>query len=281
LDKIGLVLEGGGMRGVYTGGVLDYWLERGLRFPYVVGVSAGACNAASYISEQLGRNKKVTIGYIGDPRYLSFRNLVRERSLFGMDFIFNRIPNELVYFDFDTFYDPKQELVIGTTDAHSGEAVFYRKSVLLGDSLKLIQASSSLPFASPPVHYEGRTLFDGGVADPIPLAQSIRDGNDRNVVVLTKPQGYRKTPFNQAWLAKRVYRKYPGLVRALIDRANVYNRTLDEIERMEREGSVVVIRPSQHLDVGRMEKNQSKLEALFALGYEDAKRMHDKLTAWL
>lgn len=281
MERTGLVLEGGGMRGVYTAGVLDYLLDKGHHVPYVVGVSAGACNATSYISRQPGRNKKVTVGYIADPRYLSIRNLWRERSLFGMNFIFDQLPNELVFFDFTTFYGSEQELVIGTTDAITGEAVFYRKSQLREQSLKLIRASSSLPFASPPVSHEGKILFDGGIAAPIPIDQSILDGNERHIVVLTQPATYRKKPFRYAWLAKRVYPRYPGLVKALTDRARVYNETLDRLEAMEREGRVLIIRPSADLAVGRMEKNEQKLEALFQLGYEDARRTEEQLSKWL
>jgi len=281
LYNTGLVLEGGGMRGVYTAGVLEFWLERGIEFPYLVGVSAGACNAASYISGQLGRNKKVTIGYIGDKRYLSLGNYFRERSLFGMRFIFDELPNTLEPFDFATFYDSSQELVIGTTDAHTGEAVFYRKSDLQELTMRIIQASSSLPFASQPVMHGGRTLFDGGVSAPIPIEQSIRDGNRRHVVILTRPESYRKEPSRFGWLAKRFYKQYPGVVQAMETRAAVYNAALERLVEMEREGSVLIIRPSVAMDVDRMEKSAEKLEALYDLGYRDAAAAMDRLQPWL
>lgn len=281
MASLGLVLEGGGMRGVYTAGVLEYFMEKEWYVPYVIGVSAGACNAASYLSRQPGRNKKVTIGFITDRRYISYRNLVREKSIFGMDFIFNEIPNNLVPFDFETFYGETHELVIGTTDAVSGEAVFFRKNEAPEMSLSLIRASSSLPFVSQPVLYQERTLFDGGITAPIPIHQSIKDGNERNIVVLTRPKGYRKKPFKQQWLAQRFYPAYPGLVRAMVERSLVYNRTLDEIERLEREGKVIVIRPSAPFKVGRMEKDSSKLEALHDLGYKDAAEAKEKLQEWL
>ncbi|MVP02412.1 patatin-like phospholipase family protein [Paenibacillus lutrae] len=281
MNSLGLVLEGGGMRGVYTAGVLEYFMENDWYVPYVIGVSAGACNAASYLSRQPGRNKQVTIGFVTDKRYISYRNLMRERSIFGMNFIFNEIPQNLVPFDFETFYGRGNELVIGTTDAISGEAVFYRKNEALDMTLSLIRASSSLPFVSQPVQHDNRTLFDGGISAPIPIHQSIRDGNERNIIILTRPRGYRKKPFKQQWFAQRFYPGYPGLVRALVERSLVYNRTLEDIERMEDEGKVLVIRPSAQVKVGRMEKDSSKLEALHDLGYKDASQTAGRLREWL
>lgn len=281
MNETGVVLEGGGMRGVYTGGVLEYWLENGLKFPYTVGVSAGACNAISYISGQHGRNKKVTIDYIGDNRYLSIKNLWREKSLFGMNFIFEQMPKELVPFDYDTFYNSSQQLIVGTTDAYTGEAVFYRDFDLREQTLKLVRASSSLPFLSPPVQHGGRTLFDGGIASPIPVEQSMKDGNTRHIVVLTQPANYLKKPTRLGWLARRFYSEYTGLIRALEERAAVYNATLDRLAEMEKEGSAVIIRPSVDLQVGRMGKKKDKLEALYELGMRDAEAAMDKLKKWI
>ncbi|MEW9698712.1 patatin family protein [Paenibacillus sp. SI8] len=281
MEGIGLVLEGGGMRGVYTAGVLEYFMEQDWYFPYVVGVSAGACNAVSYIAKQRGRNKQVTIGYIGDYRYLSYRNLFRYKSIFGMDFIFNVLPNELVPFDYDTFYNSSQQFAIGTTDAHTGKAVYYTKHQLMQNTMPIVQASSSLPFVATPIHYEGRTLFDGGLVDPIPVQKSLSDGNKKHVIILTKEKGYRKRPFKQRWLAKSFYPQYDGLVDVLVNRSEIYNGTLEMIDTMEREGSAIVIRPSTKVVVGRMEKDPLKLEALHELGYEDARRMGDQIKEWL
>lgn len=281
MEGIGLVLEGGGMRGVYTAGVLEYFMEQDWYFPYVVGVSAGACNAVSYISKQRGRNKKVTIGYIGDHRYLSYRNLLRHKSIFGMDFIFNELPNKLVPFDYDAFYSSPQQFAIGTTDAHTGEPIYYTKHQLQQQTMPIVQASSSLPFVATPIQYEGRTLFDGGLVDPIPVQKSLSDGNRKHVIVLTKEEGYRKTPFKQKWLAKSFYPKYDGLVDVLVNRSEIYNGTLELVRKMEEDGSALVIRPSAKVLVGRMEKNPMKLEALHELGYEDAKRLGTRMKEWL
>lgn len=279
MKRIGLVLEGGGMRGVYSGGVLDFFMEHDLYFPYVIGVSAGACHGSSYVARQIGRNKKVTIDYIDHPNYLSYRNLFREKSLFGMKLIFDELPNRLVPFDFDTFYASPQTFIVGTTDCMSGEPVYFSKDS--ADMLAVLRASSSLPFVSPVVTIDGRPLLDGGVSDPIPIRKAIADGNEKNVIILTRNREYRKEPFKLKWLAGKVYRKHPGLVDTLIRRHKVYNDTLAYIEELEQKGKAFVIRPSQPLVVDRIEKNKEKLSALYAQGYADAQRIADSLAGWL
>lgn len=274
----GLVLEGGGMRGVYSAGVLEYFLDQKLVFPYVVGVSAGACNAMSYISAQRGRNQKVTIGYVRHPRYLGVRNLFRERSLFGMSFIFEELP-KLEPFDYDGFNASPQELVVGTTHCITGEPEYYRKS-LTADMTRIVRASSSLPFFAPIIEIDGKPLLDGGVSDPIPVRQAIRDGFQRNVIVLTRNAGYRKSPFGWKRLAQRVYREYPGIVDAMVRRHQVYNDTLDYIDSLEAAGDAIVIRPSAPVSVSRMEKNPIKLQALFDLGYQDAQTASARIKEW-
>jgi predicted patatin/cPLA2 family phospholipase len=281
VDGIGLVLEGGGMRGVYTAGVLDFFMDQNWYFPYVAGVSAGACNATSYISRQRGRNRKVTIDYVGDWRYLSYRNFFREKSIFGMDFIFNQLPKVLEPFDFETFYGSEQRFAIGTTDAYTGESIYYMKHDLKEDTLPIIQASSSLPFVAQPVRYGGRTLFDGGLVDPIPIQRSILDGNERHVIILTKESGYRKSPFKQRWFAKSIYPKYEGLVNVLINRSEIYNSTLEIIDLLEQQGKAFVFRPKSSVQVSRVEKNKSKLVELYDMGYGDALKEKDRFLEWL
>ncbi|MFT9846520.1 patatin-like phospholipase family protein [Aneurinibacillus sp. REN35] len=279
MERTGLVLEGGGMRGVYSGGVLDFFIEHSLYFPYVIGVSAGACHGSSYVAKQKGRNKKVTIDYINHPQYLSYRNLFREKSLFGMNLIFDELPNRLVPFDFDTFYSSSQSFMVGTTDCITGEPVYFSKDS--ADMLTVLRASCSLPFVSPAVTINGKELLDGGVSDPIPIRKAIADGNEKNVIILTRNKGYQKEAFKLKWLAGKVYKKYPGLVSSLIRRHIVYNETLAYIEQLEREGRVFVIRPTRPIEVDRMEKNKEKLGRLYDQGYEDAKRTADALAQWL
>lgn len=283
MNQVGLVLEGGGMRGVYTGGVLECFLEHGIHVPYVVGVSAGACNAASYVSKQRGRNKTVTIDYVTHPRYVGVRNLFLEGSIFGWNLIFDEIPNKLVPFDYDVFYQSPEKLWVGMTDAVTGEPFYVEKeeTAIKGNILQMIQASSSLPFVSKPVLAEGRVLFDGGISDPIPLAKSMADGNTRHIVISTKPEGYRKTPSKNSWLARRVYGRYPGLIEAMNRRYQVYNETLEQVEELERQGDVILIRPTASIEVGRMTKDQAKLTELYELGYRDAETQLARVKEWL
>jgi predicted patatin/cPLA2 family phospholipase len=278
VNNVGLVLEGGGMRGVYTAGVLEYFLEHDLYFPYVIGVSAGACNAASYLSRQKGRNLKVNIGFVSDPRYLSWRNFLKNRQAFGMDFIFDEIPNKLVPYDYEAFSKSPSEFVIGTTDCHSGKPVYFSKKDYGRDLLTVLRASSSLPFVAHEVHYKEKVLLDGGISDPIPIKKAHQDGFKKNVVILTRNEGYLKKPSRFQFLVKRKYPHYPGLQSAMARRYQIYNETIHYLEEEEKKGNVLIIRPKEPLEVGRMERNPKKLEKLYQSGYEDAKKYFDKIT---
>ncbi|UII54433.1 patatin family protein [Cytobacillus spongiae] len=277
LNDTGLVLEGGGMRGVYTAGVLEYLLEQDIVFPYVIGVSAGACNAASYLSKQKGRNKIVNIDYVTDHRYISWRNFFKTRQFFGMDFIFNEIPHVLVPYHYEEFFQSSSEFVIGTTDCHTGEPVYFGREEYGQDMLTVLKASSSLPFIAPEIEFNGRTLLDGGISDPVPIRQAQDAGYKRNVVVLTRNQGYMKKPARLSFLLKRKYPHYTGLQKALLNRYETYNQTTAYLEEEEQRGNVILIRPEQPLEVGRMERNPIKLEKLYIQGYKDAERMKSQI----
>ncbi len=270
-DQVGLVLEGGGMRGVYTAGVLEYFLEQQLFFPYVIGVSAGACNAASYLSQQKGRNKTVTIEYASDPRYISWNNFFKNRQFFGMDFIFDEIPTKHVPFHYDVFYNSPTEFVIGTTDCYTGEPVYYKKQDYGKDMLTVLRASSSLPFIAPEIQFKEKMLLDGGISDPIPIKKAQQDGFKKNIVILTRNEGYEKKPSRFHFLVDRKYPQYKGLQVSLRNRYQIYNETVAYLEKEEKEGNAFVIRPQKMLKVGRMERNPSRLEELYIQGYEDAK----------
>lgn len=282
VENVGLVLEGGGMRGVYTGGVLEYFSEQELIFPYIIGVSAGACNAASYISRQKGRNKQVTIDLINHPKYLSYKNYLRNKQLLGMDFIFDEIPNQIVPFDYQTFAQAEQKFYIGTTDCHTGKPYYFEKSKLPNnDFATVLKASSSLPLIAPIVKYNGMNLLDGGISDPVPIKKSVLDGNKKNVVILTRNSGYQKKKQRFSWLLNRSYKNYPSLIEKMKERHNHYNFSLNYIEEQEKLGNIFVFRPSKALKVGRLERDKAKLTELYNLGYDDAKRLHQKLTTWL
>ena len=281
MKKTGLVLEGGGMRGVFTGGVLRYLMEKNLYLPYVVGVSAGACNGSSYVARQLDRNKTVNIDYIRHPEYMSLKNWVHKGELLGMDFLFNKLPNELVPFDFTTFNQVSDEFIVGTTDCMTGEPVYFDKTTYYQDILTIIRASSSLPLMAPIISYQGRSLLDGGIADPIPLLKAEKDDYKKNVVILTRNKGYIKGPQSFNWYLKRKYAPYQGLLTAIARRHQVYNETVLYIEEQEKKGNVFVIRPSEKIEVSRIERNPSKLNRLYDQGYKEASRQYNALMEFL
>lgn len=271
----GLVLEGGGLRGQYTAGVLDAFLDATLRFPYLIGVSAGSSIGCSFVSEQRGRNLEIVERFRNDHRYLSWRNYLRTGCLFGMDFIYGEIPHRLVPFDFQTFEKSPTRFVTVCTDCVKGEAVYYDKNA---DNLTVLRASASMPYLSRPVAYAGRWLLDGAIADALPLKKAIAEGYARNVVVLTRPAGYRKT--EEAALAPALfYRPWPRLVEALKTRVRRYNEQLEFIEAEETAGRAFVVRPSQDLGISRTEKDVGKLRELYELGLSDGEAAAKRLAA--
>ncbi|MEH7110257.1 patatin-like phospholipase family protein [Bacillus sp. JJ1764] len=281
IGQTGLVLEGGGMRGVYTAGILEYFLEQDLFFPYVIGVSAGACNAASYLSKQKGRNKTVTIEYANDPRYISWKNYFRNRQIFGMDFIFDEIPNKYVPYDYDAFYNSTSEFVVGTTDCVTGEPVYYKRQDYQKDLLTVLRASSSLPFIAPEVSFKDKLLLDGGISDPIPIRQAQKDGFTKNIVVLTRNEGYAKKPSKFHFMVERKYPEYTGLQKSLRDRYEIYNNTISYLIEEEKKGNVFLIRPSVPLKVGRIERNPQRLMELYQQGYQDAKALKESIMEYI
>ncbi|MBU8906431.1 patatin-like phospholipase family protein [Desertibacillus haloalkaliphilus] len=281
MKNCGLVLEGGGMKGLYTAGVLEYFLEKELFFNYVIGVSAGACMAASYLSRQKGRNKKVNVGLVNDHRYLSLRNLLFKREVFGMDFLFNEVPNHIVPFDFHTFRATKEQFLIATMDCRTGEAVYYNKERNDDDLLKIIRASSSLPFIARPVEYDGRLLLDGGLVDPIPIRKAKNDGIHKNIVITTKPVNEYLKPNRATSVLKRLYRRYPVVADSFEKRLYTYNDSLSMIKTEQDEGNVFLIEPSVDLPVSSFERNQRRLLQLYELGYHDAKKHFNSIMHWL
>ncbi len=281
LKNTGLVLEGGGLRGVFTSGVLRYLMENEIYFPYVIGVSMGACNAANYLSKQIGRNKKVNIDFVNDPRYLSYKRLIFNGELFGMDFIFDTIPNQLVPFDYETFYNSDQQNWTVATDCISGEAVYYENKKVDKAYLKILQASASLPFISQPVKYDGKILMDGGLSDSIPIKKSIAQGNTKNVVILTRPRDYRKEASHVYRLAKFRYPRFKGLHQCLKNRWKVYNETLDFLEKLEAENKVFVLRPEMNLDIKKAERNKQRLYKCYDIGYRTMKDKIEELLNFL
>jgi predicted patatin/cPLA2 family phospholipase len=277
----GLILEGGGLRGIYTSGVLHFFMENEIYLPYVIGVSMGACNGANYVSRQPDRNRIVNTRFVNDPRYLSYFRLLFRGELFGMKFIFDTIPHVLVPFDFETFTKSPVVYITGVTDCLTGEALYYEKKDLGDDCFKILQASCSLPFMAKPVCHRGRTLMDGGLSDSVPIRKSIDDGNKKNVLVLTRPQGYRKKRPHFMPVVNLRYGKLKGLCRAIANRHVIYNETMDLIDELEKKDEVFVIRPASTLRVGRAERNKEKLYAAYDQGVRDADACYSGLISYL
>ncbi|MFC5713893.1 patatin family protein [Thalassorhabdus alkalitolerans] len=280
MDSTGLVLEGGGMRSAYTAGVLEFFLDSNIRFPYVIGVSAGASNACSYLSGQKGRNRKVGIDHVRDPRFLSFRNLFKEGSLFGMDFIYKEVPTKIEPLDVTSISTCPERFVIVTTDCQTGEPYYIDHSDDI-ELLDAVRASSSLPFIAPMVQFKGKELLDGGIADPIPLRKAFNDGFEQNLVVLTQPKGYRKKPYKLKKLAEKLYPQHEKLIQSIFSRHLRYNQAMEEVEKLEEEGRIKVLRPSREACITFIEKDETKLSSLYEAGYKDAKSSYEEIMPWL
>lgn len=278
-EKIGLVLEGGGMRGIYTAGVLDVFMEQGIEVDGVIGVSAGAIHGGSYVSHQIGRNIRYYKKYCRDPRFISWRNFFCTGNIAETQFCYHDLPERLDPFDYDAFDRSEMEFYVTCSDVETGKAV-YPRITDLRKQIDLLRASGSLPLVSRLVEADGRKLLDGGCTDSIPIRAFRNMGFRKNIVVLTRQQGYRKKP-EQMFLMKVVYREYPRFVQALANRHKQYHKTIRYIEKLEREGEVFVLRPSEIPQIGRMERNPEKLQQVYELGRRDAQRQLDALQAWM
>lgn len=270
IDKnTGLVLEGGGLRGVFTCGVLDCFMDHGIRFPFTVGVSAGACNGLSYMSGQRGRAKASNIDLMDKHHYIGFRYLLTQRCIMDFKLLFEDFPERIIPYDYEAYFSNPDRFVMVTTNCLTGKAEYFEEKSSSSRVMDIVRASSSLPFVSPVTYVDGVPMLDGGIADSIPVEYALNQGYERLIVVLTRNKGYRKKT-SRMRAAKVLYRKYPNLQKALAERNSVYNRTMDLIERLEEEGRITVIRPLRPVDVGRMEKDTAKLTALYQEGYEIA-----------
>lgn len=268
----GLVLEGGGLRGVFTCGVLDCFMDHGIRFPFTVGVSAGACNGLSYMSGQRGRAKVSNIDLMDEHHYIGFKYLFTQRCIMDFKLLFEDFPERIIPYDYDTYFSNPDRFVMVTTNCLTGKAEYFEEKSSSKRVMDIVRASSSLPFVSPVSYVDGVPMLDGGIADSLPVEYAMNQGYEKLVVVLTRNKGYRKKD-SKMLAARMFYRKYPNLQKALSERNAVYNRTMDLIERLEDEGRITVIRPLKPIEVSRMEKDTSKLTALYQEGYDIAKTL--------
>ena len=271
-DNTALVLEGGGLRGVFTCGVLDCFMDHGIRFPFIVGVSAGACNGLSYMSGQRGRAKKSNIDLMDEHHYIGFKYLLTQGCIMDFKLLFEDFPEKIIPYDYDAYFLNPTRFVMVTTNCLTGKAEYFEEKSSSERVMEIVRASSSLPFVSPITYVDGIPMLDGGIVDSIPVEYAINQGYDKLVVILTRNKGYRKKESRMP-LAKITYRKYPNLRKALQERNATYNRTMDLIERLEAEGKITVIRPLKPVEVGRMEKDTAKLRALYQEGYDLAEQL--------
>ena len=271
-SKSGLVLEGGGMRGVFTCGVLDNFMDRGIRFPYTIGVSAGACNGLSYMSEQRGRAKYSNIDLLREYHYIGLKQLLLKGNLIDFDLLFYPFPEKIIPYDYERLAACKEHFEMVTTDCRTGKACYFEEKHDPERVIDLVKASSSLPFVSPISYVDGRPMLDGGITDSIPLLRAQELGYDNNIVVLTRNRGYRK-PDKPTPVPPFIYRKYPELRRAIHSRNKMYNEQISTIEQLEESGKLTVLRPQRPIEVGRMERDYRKLVSLYEEGYECASQI--------
>lgn len=267
IDKhTGLVLEGGGMRGVFTCGVLDWLLDHHIDFPYTVAVSAGACNGLSYMSRQRGRAKYSNIDMLKKYKYIGMRFLWTQHSILNQELLYKDFPERIVPYDFEAYRANPGVFEMVTTNCLTGRAEYLSEKENYNRLIRIAKASSSLPYVCPVVVVDRVPMLDGGIVDSIPVERAMSLGYERNVVVLTRNRGYRKTG-RDIRIPSFIYRRFPRLRVALSHRCECYNRQLELIEQLEDEGKVLVVRPLEKLEVDRLEDNIGKLTALYEEGY--------------
>lgn len=276
----GLVLEGGGFRGMYTCGVIDVFMENGICFDEVVGVSAGAAFGCNIKSKQIGRALRYNKRFCRDSRYSGLKSFIKTGDLYNKEFAYGIVPTILDPFDTKTFRENPLKFTVVCTDIHTGNPVYHE--IQNGDAtdIEWIRASASIPIVSKPVKLDGYELLDGGVSDSIPVNWML-ERSDKTVIVLTRHKSYHKEPMKYIHLLKKAFKEYPNLQKALENRYIVYNKTLDEIVQLEREGKVFVIRPSKPIACAMIEKDPDHLQEIYDIGRRDALHYLEDLKKYL
>lgn len=282
MNKKALALEGGSLRCLFSAGATDLMMDEGLKWDGVIGVSAGALTGVNIVSGQRGRTAAVNLGYVNDPRYMGFRSLIKNRSIFNFDFLFGEISDTLMPLDREAFINSATKYTAVATSCLDGKVRYYEKGEV-ADIYPAIRASASLPLLAPMVMVEGEPCLDGGLSVSVPYQRPLDEGYDKVVVVTTREHGYRKEPVSRAMARfyARAYRKYPELVRSILNVPRHYNAEMDEIDRLEAQGKIFVIRPSEPVTVSRTEKDVEKLQALYDQGQEVCRKALPKLKEYL
>jgi predicted patatin/cPLA2 family phospholipase len=279
--KAALIMEGGAMRGMFTCGVIDVLMRHGITFDGAAGISAGAVFGCNFKSGQVGRPIRYNKKYCADPRYCSVRSLIRTGDLYGADFCYRELPDELDVFDRIAFRDNPLQFFVGATDVQTGKSVYHLCTDGGSEDMLWFRASASMPVVSRPVRIHDQLLLDGGITDAVPYSFMEAQGFRRNVIVLTQPKGYRKEPASGLAMMKIMLRKYPCVSEAMAARHLIYNRQMDEIDQRETSGESLVIRPPQSLRIGHTEKNPDELERVYQIGIHEAEERLEDIQKFL
>ena len=278
--KTALIMEGGAMRGMFTCGVMDVLMENRITFDGAAGISAGAIFGCNFKSRQIGRPVRYNKKYCRDSRYCSIRSLIRTGDLYGADFCYRELPDILDPFDRKAFAENPMAFYAGATDIETGKCVYHLCTDGGDKDMLWFRASASMPAVSRPVRIDGHEYLDGGISDAVPYRYMENQGYDRNVIILTQPKGYRKKP-EASFLMKFFLRKIPKISEAMEHRHEMYNRQMDELDRMEAEQIALIIRPPEDLKIGHTEKNPDELERAYQIGCREAIRRLAEIQSWL
>ena len=277
--RTGLILEGGAMRGMYTAGVLDVFMEQGVAFDGVIGVSAGAITGCSYVSGQVGRTIRYNKKYCKDKRFMSFYSWVTTGDLVGNRFCYHELPEKLDPYDNEAFKKSNTAFYVTCTNIETGNAEYIQLKDMFED-IDYMRASASMPYVSKIVEKDGKKLLDGGCSDSVPVQEFINMGYEKNVVILTRPADYRKKPEKKG-LARLIYRKYPKFVERLENRWQEYNRMVEQLQKLEQKGKIFVIRPKKPLEIGRMSHDVNEIQKAYEQGRADGIESLESMKAWL
>lgn len=279
--KVGLLLEGGAMRGMYTVGALDCLMKNNIKVDGIVGVSAGALFGINYKSKQPGRALRYNLKYCKKKNYMGFYSLITTGDIMNKKFCFDKLIHELDPIDYDTFRNSPEDFWAVVTNMETGKAEYIKVDDLTKqEQVETLRASGSMPFVSKPVEINGNKYLDGGTADSIPIDKIMELGYDKIIVILTRTAGYRKEKGNTT-LAKLKYKKYPNFIKTIEDRYLMYNDELDKISKLEKDNKIFVIRPSRKVNIKRIEKNSKRIQEMYDLGVEDMEKSLEKLKEYI
>ncbi len=279
MQKAAMILEGGANRGIFTSGVLDYLMEQEFYTEYVAGVSMGCCNGIDYVSRQIGRTKECIIRQ--NRERLDLKEMWKKKSLFDMERVFRSYPNHEIPFDYETYFSSPTEFEAVATDCLSGKAAYLTEKTDKERLMMICRASCSMPMVSPIVEVDGKPYLDGGVADSVPLKRALDKGYRKLIVVLTRNYGYRKSTSKRTMRCYQlIMRKYPNLAKAMCLRARYYNKTLEQVEKLEKQGKIFVIRPQMEA-IGRLERDEKRLELFYQNGYDQMKEKYESLLSYM